>query len=141
MPAPLRFDNIGKVFPGMRALDGVSFDVNAGEVYGLIGENGAGKSTLFKMLGGKYQPDSGRVLIDEKEVKFASAAASIASGIAGDPPGIAVRAGLQYVPDLTVSKNLRLGALPNRLGWVNKRAARQHIRERLAAMGICAMRA
>jgi L-arabinose transport system ATP-binding protein len=128
--ATLRFDNIGKVFPGVRALDGVSFDVNAGEVHGLMGENGAGKSTLLKILGGEYQPDSGRVLIDEKEVHFGSAAASIASGIA------VIHQELQYVPDLTVSENLLLGALPNRLGWVNKSAAKKHVRERLAAMGV-----
>lgn len=130
MSATLRFDNIGKVFPGVRALDGVSFDVNAGEVHGLMGENGAGKSTLLKILGGEYQPDSGRVLIDEREVHFGSAAASIASGIA------VIHQELQYVPDLTVSENLLLGALPNRLGWVNKSAAKKHVRERLAAMGV-----
>ncbi|SAL39067.1 L-arabinose ABC transporter ATP-binding protein AraG [Caballeronia concitans] len=130
MSATLRFDNIGKVFPGVRALDGVSFDVNAGEVHGLMGENGAGKSTLLKILGGEYQPDSGCVLIDEKEVHFGSAAASIASGVA------VIHQELQYVPDLTVSENLLLGALPNRLGWVNKSAAKKHVRERLAAMGV-----
>ncbi|MDR5804040.1 MULTISPECIES: L-arabinose ABC transporter ATP-binding protein AraG [unclassified Caballeronia] len=130
MSATLRFDNIGKVFPGVRALDGVSFDVNAGEVHGLMGENGAGKSTLLKILGGEYQPDSGRVLIDEKEVHFGSAAASIASGIA------VIHQELQYVPDLTVAENLLLGALPNRLGWVNKREAKKHVRDRLTAMGV-----
>ena len=130
MSATLRFDNIGKVFPGVRALDGVSFDVHAGEVHGLMGENGAGKSTLLKILGGEYQPDSGRVLIDGNEVHFASAAASIASGIA------VIHQELQYVPDLTVAENLLLGALPNRLGWVDKRAAKAHVRERLTAMGV-----
>src|ERR1700748_830802 len=85
--ATLRFDNIGKVFPGVRALDGVSFDVNAGEVHGLMGENGAGKSTLLKILGGEYQPDSGRVMIDGNEVRFSSAASSIAAGNAVGYPG------------------------------------------------------
>ncbi|MET5115388.1 ATP-binding cassette domain-containing protein, partial [Burkholderia pseudomallei] len=59
--AALRFDNIGKVFPGVRALDGLSFDVQAGQVHGLMGENGAGTSTLLKILGGEDQPDSGSV--------------------------------------------------------------------------------
>ncbi len=120
MSATLRFDNIGKVFPGVRALDGVSFDVHAGEVHGLMGENGAGKSTLLKILGGEYQPDSGRVLIDGNEVHFPSAAASIAAGIA------VIHQELQYVPDLTVAENLLLGALPNTFGWVNKREAKRH---------------
>jgi L-arabinose transport system ATP-binding protein len=128
--ATLRFDNIGKVFPGVRALDGVSFEVDAGQVHGLMGENGAGKSTLLKVLGGEYQPDSGRVMIDGNEVHFASAAASIAAGIA------VIHQELQYVPDLTVAENLLLGQLPNAFGWVKKRAARQFVRERLAAMGV-----
>ena len=130
MSATLRFDNIGKVFPGVRALDGVSFEVNVGQVHGLMGENGAGKSTLLKILGGEYQPDSGRIMIDGNEVHFSSAAASIGAGIA------VIHQELQYVPDLTVTENLLLGALPNRLGWVNKREARRFVRERLAAMSV-----
>jgi L-arabinose transport system ATP-binding protein len=128
--ATLRFDNIGKVFPGVRALDGVSFDVNAGEVHGLMGENGAGKSTLLKILGGEYQPDSGRVLIDGNETRFSSAASSIAAGIA------VIHQELQYVPDLTVAENLLLGALPSSFGWVNKREAKKHVREQLVRMGV-----
>jgi len=123
--ATLRFDNIGKVFPGVRALDGVSFDVNVGQVHGLMGENGAGKSTLLKILGGEYQPDSGRVMIDGKEVRFTSAASSIAAGIA------VIHQELQYVPDLTVAENLLLGQLPNSFGWVKKRDAKRFVRERL----------
>jgi L-arabinose transport system ATP-binding protein len=130
MAATLRFDNIGKVFPGVRALDGVSFDVHAGQVHGLMGENGAGKSTLLKILGGEYQPDSGRILIDGEEVRFANAAASIAAGIA------VIHQELQYVPELTVTENLLLGRLPNALGWVDKRGAQRFVRERLAAMGV-----
>jgi L-arabinose transport system ATP-binding protein len=130
MSATLRFDNIGKVFPGVRALDGVSFEVNAGEVHGLMGENGAGKSTLLKVLGGEYQPDSGHIMIDGREVRFLNAAASIAGGIA------VIHQELQYVPDLTVTENLLLGRMPNALGWVDKRGAQRFVRERLAAMGV-----
>ncbi|KVH30411.1 L-arabinose ABC transporter ATP-binding protein AraG [Burkholderia cepacia] len=130
MSAALRFDNIGKVFPGVRALDGISFDVHAGEVHGLMGENGAGKSTLLKILGGEYQPDAGSVLVDGQHVQFANAAASIAAGIA------VIHQELQYVPDLTVAENLLLGRLPNAFGWVRKREAKRYVRERLAAMGV-----
>ena len=114
----------------MRALDGISFDVHAGEVHGLMGENGAGKSTLLKILGGEYQPDAGSVLVDGQPVQFASAAASIAAGIA------VIHQELQYVPDLTVAENLLLGRLPNAFGWVRKREAKRFVRERLAAMGV-----
>jgi ABC-type sugar transport system ATPase subunit len=110
--ATLRFDNIGKVFPGVRALDGVSFDVNVGQVHGLMGENGAGKSTLLKILGGEYQPDSGRVMIDGNEVRFASAASSIAAGIA------VIHQELQYVPDLTVAEpNASCANASKRWAW------------------------
>ncbi len=130
MSATLRFDNIGKVFPGVRALDGVSFDVHAGQVHGLMGENGAGKSTLLKILGGEYQPDSGHILVDGNEVRFPDAASSIGAGIA------VIHQELQYVPDLTVAENLLLGALPNALGWVKRGEARRFVRERLSAMGV-----
>ncbi|CAB3777377.1 L-arabinose ABC transporter ATP-binding protein AraG [Pararobbsia alpina] len=130
MTTTLRFDNIGKVFPGVRALDSVSFEVKAGSVHGLLGENGAGKSTLLKVLGGEYQPDSGRVLIDGDERRFSSAKDSIAAGIA------VIHQELQYVPDLTVAENLMLGRLPNSVGWVHMRESKQYVRERLNAMGV-----
>ena len=57
----LRLENIVKTFPGVRALDGVSFSVMPGEVHALMGENGAGKSTLMKVLGGIHQPDDGHI--------------------------------------------------------------------------------
>jgi len=128
--ATLQFDNIGKVFPGVKALDGVSFSVQAGMVHGLRGENGAGKSTLLKILGGEYQPDSGTLILDGQPQRFSSAAASIAAGIA------VIHQELQYVPDLTVTENLLLGCLPNAWGWVHRKQAKQFVRERLTQMGV-----
>src|SRR5512141_507513 len=77
----LEVENVSKSFPGVRALDSVSFDLRKGEVHALVGENGAGKSTLMHVLGGVYQPDSGRVLLDGSEVSFADPHSASVHGI------------------------------------------------------------
>ncbi len=130
MPSVLSFDSVGKVFPGVRALAGVSFDVDAGDVHGLMGENGAGKSTLLKILGGEYQPDSGRILMDGTEVRFRHAAASIGAGVA------VIHQELQYVPDLSVAENLLLGRLPGSGGFFSKARAASIARQWLERMGV-----
>jgi ABC-type sugar transport system ATPase subunit len=72
MDPVLRLTDITKSFPGVRALDGVSFDVRAGEVHALLGENGAGKSTLIKIMSGVHEPDAGTVELDGRPVRLAS---------------------------------------------------------------------
>ena len=66
----LEMRNISKSFPGVKALDQVSFRVKPGSVHALMGENGAGKSTLMKCLFGIYIEDEGEILINGKEMKF-----------------------------------------------------------------------
>ncbi len=77
----LRVEHIRKTFPGVVALDQVSFEVRPGEIHTLLGENGAGKSTLMNVLTGLYHPDSGRVLMSGKPVRLASPRDSLALGI------------------------------------------------------------
>jgi L-arabinose transport system ATP-binding protein len=126
----LEFDNIAKLFPGVRALSGVSFGVGAGSVHGLLGENGAGKSTLMKILGGEYAPDEGELRLGGEAQHFRSARDAIDAGIA------VIHQELQYVPELTVMENLLLGRLPTRFGLVDKARARAWTRERLQALGV-----
>ncbi|TFY86608.1 L-arabinose ABC transporter ATP-binding protein AraG [Pseudomonas nabeulensis] len=114
MTAALRFDGIGKTFPGVKALDGISFSAQPGQVHALMGENGAGKSTLLKILGGAYIPNSGTLRIGEQVMAFKSAADSIASGVA------VIHQELHLVPEMTVAENLFLGHLPSRFGVVDR---------------------
>ncbi len=69
--AILQLSHVSKHFPGVVALDDVSFDLYPGEVHVLVGENGAGKSTLVKLLAGIYQPDEGQILLDGAPVHSA----------------------------------------------------------------------
>src|SRR5665811_2430545 len=67
----LRLDNISKSFPGVKALQNISFDLKKSEVHCLCGENGAGKSTLIKILSGAYQPDEGgEIIFEDKKVSL-----------------------------------------------------------------------
>ena len=68
----LKMTGITKTFPGVKALDGVNFELKAGTVHALMGENGAGKSTLMKCLFGIYAKDGGQILLDGKEINFKS---------------------------------------------------------------------
>ena len=77
----LRVANLRKSFPGVVAVDDVSFSLGRGEILALIGENGAGKSTLSQVLGGALRPDSGRILLEGREVFFGSPLEAIHAGI------------------------------------------------------------
>ncbi len=77
----LRMTGIAKQFPGVQALDGVAFDVEEGEVHGLLGENGAGKSTLLKIISGALQPDSGTIEFDGSRLVLPTPEAALALGI------------------------------------------------------------
>src|ERR1700759_2505761 len=78
----LALRNVSKTFPGVRALDDVSFDVKPGEVHALLGENGAGKSTLIKIVSGVYPPDSGDLEVDGQPARFSSPGEAQSKGIA-----------------------------------------------------------
>jgi D-xylose transport system ATP-binding protein len=106
---------ITKSFPGVRALDGVTFDLKQGEVHALVGENGAGKSTLIKILAGVYPYGEfgGEILIGETPQRFHSVRDSESAGIA------VIYQELSLVKDLSVAENIFLGREPRRLGVIN----------------------
>ena len=127
-PPTLEMRGIGKSFPGVRALDDVSFDCRAGEVHVICGENGAGKSTLMKVLGGAYPPDQGSILIAGREVRFPHPTAARAAGVS------IIHQELSLLPERTVAENLFLGREPVRFGVLDRRAMRRQARALLARL-------
>ncbi len=110
----LEMKGIGMSFPGVRALDGVSFDLYPGEIHALVGENGAGKSTLMKILGGVYPfgQYEGEIQIGGQAQRFRNVHDSAAAGVA------VVFQELSLVPEMTVAENIFLGRAPTRKGVV-----------------------
>ena len=110
----LRLEGIVKTFPGVRALDGVSFTVMPGEVHALMGENGAGKSTLMKVLGGIYQPEEGQIIVSEQPTVMSTPLEAKAKGI------VFIHQELSLADELSVAENVYLGELPlKRFGLVD----------------------
>ncbi|RVA29403.1 sugar ABC transporter ATP-binding protein, partial [Mesorhizobium sp. M7A.F.Ca.US.001.01.1.1] len=129
MSPRLQFQGISKLFPAVRALDGVSFSVGAGEIHGLLGENGAGKSTLLRILSGVHTPTAGSVLIDGKPVTLANPVAARAAGVA------MIHQELQQVPRLSVAQNMFLGhPLTRGAIFVARREQERRAAEALAAI-------
>ena len=122
----LEFRNVTKRFPGVHALDDVSFDIQAGSCHALMGENGAGKSTLGKILAGVYTADSGGIRLEGHPIAAATPLAARHLGIA------MVHQELAFCPNLTVAENLCLGDLPRRAGWLDRRRMREQARAMLA---------
>ncbi|MHB9291193.1 ABC transporter ATP-binding protein [Hollandina sp. SP2] len=99
----LRIEHITKRFPGILASNDISLSVGEGEALALVGENGAGKTTLMNILMGLYQPDEGRILINNEEVRFHTPKDAIAAGLG------MVHQQYMLVPNMTVLENIALG--------------------------------
>ncbi|MFB7543107.1 sugar ABC transporter ATP-binding protein [Streptomyces zaomyceticus] len=113
-PTVLEAHGVGKRFPGVVALDDVSFSLRAGEVHALVGENGAGKSTLIKVLTGVHRPDSGELLLSGRPVRFARPSEAQAAGIS------TIYQEVNLVPLMSVARNIFLGREPkNRFGLID----------------------
>ena len=125
----LEMNNIGKSFPGVRALDQVDLTLYEGEVLALLGENGAGKSTLIKMLGGAHQPDEGSIYIEGRPARFNSPREANAAGI-----GVIFQE-FNLIPELTAWENLFLGR-ESGLGFVNRSQEKERARNLFAQIGV-----
>ena len=120
---------IVKEYPGVTALDGVDFELRAGEVHVLFGENGAGKSTLISLLAGAQEPTSGEIQVRGQPVQLTSVHRARSLGIS------AVFQDFSLVPQLTVEQNLLLGAEPRRHGFLDRQAMRREAQAILGRLG------
>ena len=130
--ALLELRNITKDFPGVRALDGVSFTLEKGEIHVLCGENGAGKSTLIKTLCGvnPWGTYGGEILLDGAQVRFQSLKDAEHHGIA------LIAQELALVPELSVEENLALGREPVRAGLIRWDVVREEAKVALQLVGL-----
>ncbi len=130
MTAPLlRMHDISKHFGATRALEGVSFELQPGEVMALIGENGAGKSTQMKILSGVYQCDSGRIELLGRPFRPSTPLEARNAGIA------MIYQELSLAGDLSVEDNIMLGREARRFGFLRRKAQRPAVRKALELLG------
>lgn len=126
----LSFRGIGKTFPGVKALQDISFDCHAGQVHALMGENGAGKSTLLKILSGNYAPSQGSIVLRGEDVVFADTTAALDAGVA------IIYQELHLVPEMSVAENIYLGQIPHKAGFVNRSLLNYEAKLQLEHLGL-----
>jgi ABC-type sugar transport system ATPase subunit len=128
----LEFSNISKEFPGVKALDSISFRAEGGSVLALLGENGAGKSTLLKILSGNIQPDSGgKIIIDGEEKHFSTPFQAIREGVS------VIYQERQLIPQMSVMENIFLRDIPvNKAGFVSFSQLKRDTQEIIDKFGL-----
>ena len=124
-----RMEGVSKRYGGVRALEAADLDVTAGRIHAILGENGAGKSTLIKVMAGVVAPDEGRMMLDGREVSFASPAAANQAGI------VCIFQELSLIPDLSVADNIVISNPPRRFGMIDRGKQRQIAEQALANAG------
>jgi ribose transport system ATP-binding protein len=131
--ALLELEGIGKSFPGVRALDGVSLCLARGEVLGLVGENGAGKSTLGRILAGIQSADAGVVRLEGEVVSFDSVRAALDRGVVLIHQELNLAENLDAAANVLLGRELRRGWLP---GGIDFEAERREAARWMAAVGL-----
>lgn len=131
MQHTLEFQHISKYFPGVKALDDVSFKAYGGEVLAFLGENGAGKSTLLKTLNGDYQATSGKYLLDGEEKHFKTPHEALLAGVS------VIYQERQILLELSVAENIFLGRMPSgKFGVIDTRKANKMAQEVIDEFGL-----
>ena len=125
----LEMKNITKIFPGVKALDSVQFNLRAGEIHALVGENGAGKSTFIKTLTGVHQPDGGEIILEGQKVVMSDPIVAQKYGIA------AIYQHAASYPDLSVAENIFIGHEFKRGPFINWSRANSEAKKLLDAVG------
>jgi len=120
---------ISKRYAGVRALEGVDFACERGNIHAVLGENGAGKSTLIKIIAGVVQPDTGSMRLAGSDVRFATPSAANAAGV------VCVFQELSLLPDLSVADNISIASPPRRFGLIDAGAQRRRAEALLAEIG------
>ena len=126
----LTLKNITKEFPGVKALDDVTINIERGTIHGLVGENGAGKSTLIKLLAGIYQPNKGEIILDGKPCRFNSPIEARRAGIS------VVHQEIKLAEPLSVAENMFLGNVQLKNGLVDWKGMRRRAREIVEDLGM-----
>jgi sugar transport system ATP-binding protein len=129
-PPLIELEHATKRYPGVLALDDVSFSMAPGEVRALLGKNGAGKSTLIKILGGAERLNDGTLRVFGNDTHFRSPKDAISAGIA------TVHQELASIPDMSVAENISLGRWPTSLGGVRWGEVKDNARMALASLGL-----
>lgn len=126
----LTLKNITKEFPGVKALDDVTINIERGTIHGLVGENGAGKSTLIKVLAGIYQPNKGEIILDGKPCRFNGPIEARRAGIS------VVHQEIKLAEPLSVAENMFLGNVQLKNGLVDWKGMRRRAREIVEDLGM-----
>ncbi len=135
MTALLEARGISRSFGHVRALDGADFDVEAGEVVGLIGDNGAGKSTLIKALSGSLELDEGEIYFDGAPVRLASPREANDLGIEVVYQDLALAPHLNPVQNVFLGRELSRKGVLGRLGFMDEKAMRRQAAASFAELG------
>jgi ABC-type sugar transport system ATPase subunit len=126
----LEFRGISKTYPGVKALQDVSFTVESGKVLALLGENGAGKSTLLKIMSGDQKPSAGTILYDGEELHLASPHAAIQQGIS------IIYQERQLIPGMSVMENIFMDEVPTKGGIVDYATLKTETQKLIDKFGI-----